>query len=105
VYGIPASNRGYQILVKGGWDREKGLGADGSGHKFPLKTVMKRDRAGLGGSTKEKARVTHFTPLASQLKRKIRNNTSSRRKREAALSREQRRERMLRRELGDVLTS
>ena len=105
VYSIPASNRGYQILVKGGWDREKGLGADGSGHKFPLKTVMKRDRAGLGGSTKEKARVTHFTPLASQLKQKIRNNTSSRRKREAALSREHRMERALRRELGDMLTS
>jgi len=105
AYGIPASNRGYQILVKGGWDREKGLGVDGSGHKFPLKTVMKRDRAGLGGSTKEKARVTHFTPLASQIKREIRNNTSSRRKREAALSREQRKERMLRRELGDMLTS
>jgi hypothetical protein len=105
VYSIPASNKGYQILVKGGWNREKGLGADGSGHKFPLKTVMKRDRAGLGGSTEEKARVTHVTPLASQLKRKIRNNTSSKHKREAALSREHRKERILRRELGDMLTS
>jgi hypothetical protein len=105
MYSIPASNKGYQILVKGGWDREKGLGADGSGHKFPLKTVMKRDRAGLGGGTKEKARVKHFTPLASQLKQKTRNNTSSRHKREVALSREHRKERALRRELGDMLTS
>jgi len=105
MYSIPASNKGYQILVKGGWDREKGLGADGSGHKFPLKTVMKRDRTGLGGATEEKARVTHLTPLASQLKHKTRNNTSSRRKREAAVSRERRKERVLRRELGDMLTS
>jgi hypothetical protein len=66
---------------------------------------MKRDRTGLGGSTKEKAQVTHFNPLASQLKQKIRNTTSSRRKREAALSREHRKERVLRRELGDMLTS
>jgi FOG: Ankyrin repeat len=105
VYSIPASNKGYQILVKRGWDREKGLGADGSGRKFPLKTVMKQDREGLGGGTQEKAQVTHFTPLAPQLKQKTRNDTSSKRKREAALSRERRKERVLRRELGDVLTS
>lgn len=104
VYSIPASNKGYQILVKGGWDREKGLGADGSGHKFPLKTVMKRDRVGLGGGTKEEAQVTHFTPVASQLKQKTRKNTSSRCRREAALSREHRKERLLRRELGNFLT-
>jgi hypothetical protein len=105
VYSIPASNKGYQILVKGGWDREKGLGADGSGHRFPLKTVMKRDRKGLGGGTQQKARVTHFSPLASKLKQKTRNNTSSRHNREAALNRERRKERALRRELGDTLTS
>jgi hypothetical protein len=105
VYSIPASNKGYQILVKGGWDREKGLGADGSGHKFPLKTVMKRDREGLGGGTQEKARVTHFSLPASQLTQKTRNNNSSRHNREAALSRERRKEQALRRELGDTLTS
>lgn len=105
IYSIPASNKGYQILVKGGWDREKGLGADGSGHKFPLKTVMKRDRVGLGGGTKVKAQVKHFIPLVSQLKQKTRNNTSNRRKREVALSREHRKERALRRELGDMRAS
>ncbi|GFG35219.1 hypothetical protein Cfor_01323 [Coptotermes formosanus] len=105
VYSIPTNNKGYQILVKGGWNREKGLGADGSGHKFPLKTVMKRGREGLGGGRQEKARVTHCSLLASHLTRKARNNTSSRRNREATLSRERRKEQALRRELGDTLTS
>lgn len=98
MYGIPTSNKGYQILLKRGWDREKGLGRDGSGHKFPLKTVLKCDRKGLGGDTKEKARVTHFKPQAFPVERKTRN-TSSRRNREAVLSME----RALRRELGDML--
>lgn len=102
VYSIPASNRGYQILVKGGWDREKGLGPEGSGHKFPLKTVLKRDREGLGGPSREKPRVTHFNPHSLKLKR-TRRKTSSRCNRDAALAREQRKERALRRELGDAL--
>jgi hypothetical protein len=101
MYSIPASNRGYQILVKGGWDREKGLGPEGSGHKFPLKTVLKRDRKGLGGHSQEKARVTHLSPRTFQLKWMTRK-TSSKRNREAALTREHRKERALRRELGDT---
>lgn len=47
-YVIPESNRGYQIMIKGGWDKETGLGPDGSGKKYPLRTTQKKDRKGLG---------------------------------------------------------
>jgi hypothetical protein len=102
IYSIPASNKGYQILLKRGWDKEKGLGRDGSGHKFPLKTVLKCDRKGLGGDTQEKAQVTHYRPHIFPLERRTRNR-SSRRNSEAILNVERRKERALRRELGDML--
>ena len=62
-YGIPQSNRGYQLLLKGGWDPEGGLGSRKQGQKYPIKTVLKQDRLGLGVSTKEtsRPRVTHFS--------------------------------------------
>ena len=90
VYGIPTTNKGYQILLKGGWDREKGLGPEGSGHKFPLKTVLKRDREGFGAKQKSKARVTHTT------ERKESVRTVGRRAQAAALNKERRKERALR---------
>lgn len=58
-YSISGSNRGYQLMLKNGWDGEKGLGPSGSGLKFPPKTTLKRDRKGLGLS-KGIARITHF---------------------------------------------
>lgn len=60
-YGIPDSNTGFQMLLQMGWDRERGFGPSGSGRKFPVKTVLKRDRAGLGRES-HRARVTHFEP-------------------------------------------
>ena len=39
-----------------------GLGPEGIGRKFPVKTVLKRDRSGFGIGTNKKARVTHFGP-------------------------------------------
>lgn len=59
-YGIPESNRGFQMLLRSGWDRERGLGPQRQGHKFPVKTVLKQDRLGLGLGEK-KPRVTHFS--------------------------------------------
>lgn len=58
-YSIPGNNRGYQLMLKEGWDGEKGLGPSGNGIKLPPKTVLKRDRKGLGAS-KGLARITHF---------------------------------------------
>ncbi|KAK3907305.1 G patch domain and ankyrin repeat-containing protein 1-like protein, partial [Frankliniella fusca] len=60
-YSISGSNRGYQLMLKNGWDGETGLGPSGSGIKFPPKTTLKRDRKGLGLS-KGTARITHFRP-------------------------------------------
>ena len=61
-YGIPESNRGFQLLLKGGWNPEKGLGPDQQGQQFPVKTVLKQDRLGFGLSSREaKPRVTHFS--------------------------------------------
>lgn len=61
---IPSSNVGYQLMKKKGWDGEKGLGASGQGQKYPVKTVLKRDRKCLGNDTdkKVKPRITHFGP-------------------------------------------
>jgi len=62
-YGIPESNRGFQMLVKGGWDPGKGLGSMRQGRQYPVKTILKQDRLGFGLSSKEGGtpRVTHFT--------------------------------------------
>lgn len=62
-YGIPESNRGFQMLVKGGWDPGKGLGSMRQGRQYPVKTILKRDRLGFGLSSKEGGtpRVTHFS--------------------------------------------
>ena len=61
-YGIPETNRGFQLLLKKGWDRERGLGAEGQGLKYPIRTILKHDRLGLGLSRSAKPRVTHFQP-------------------------------------------
>ncbi|XP_014675445.1 PREDICTED: G patch domain and ankyrin repeat-containing protein 1-like [Priapulus caudatus] len=62
LYHIPESNLGFQLMLRTGWDKDAGLGPVGSGQKFPVKTVLKRDRQGLGSKKKTKAKVTHFGP-------------------------------------------
>ena len=63
-YTIPHTNRGYQMMLRGGWDPEKGLGSCKEGRKYPVKTVLKQDRLGFGQTSEEtmqrKPRVTHF---------------------------------------------
>uniref|UniRef100_A0AC34FCA1 G-patch domain-containing protein n=1 Tax=Panagrolaimus sp. ES5 TaxID=591445 RepID=A0AC34FCA1_9BILA len=59
AYGIPTSNVGYQMLKETGWKEEIGLGKEGEGRKYPLKTMLKRDRKGLG-LDKLQSKVTHF---------------------------------------------
>jgi hypothetical protein len=64
LYGLPESNRGFRMMVDGGWNRDRGLGPSGrEGAKFPVRTILKRDRAGLGSSeAPARKRVTHFGP-------------------------------------------
>ncbi|KAL5018267.1 hypothetical protein ScPMuIL_003989 [Solemya velum] len=57
---IPVSNRGYRLMQKSGWDGESGLGPEGRGNKFPVKTVLKKDRSCLGTGKTQNAKVTHF---------------------------------------------
>ncbi|OCT67902.1 hypothetical protein XELAEV_18039200mg [Xenopus laevis] len=59
-YAIPDHNRGFKMMLKEGWNRESGLGPDGEGRKFPVKTLLKRDTKGLGFDTDQKPKVTHF---------------------------------------------
>ena len=59
-YGIASNNRGYQMLLRSGWDPQKGLGPQQWGKMFPVKTVLKRDRQGFG-LEETKSRVTHFS--------------------------------------------
>lgn len=59
-YQIPDSNVGYQLMLKRGWDPDKGLGSEGKeGGKYPVKTVFKNDKLGLGVKTRSKPRITH----------------------------------------------
>ncbi|XP_011494263.1 PREDICTED: G patch domain and ankyrin repeat-containing protein 1 homolog [Ceratosolen solmsi marchali] len=59
-YGIPKQNKGYQMLLNTGWKEDGGLGPSGEGKKYPIKTVLKRDRKGLGQLHKKIAKITHF---------------------------------------------
>ena len=47
-YVLTPANKGYQLLMQGGWDERSGLGPDGAGPKQPVKTILKQDRRGLG---------------------------------------------------------
>lgn len=58
-FSIPARNRGLQLMLKQGWDREHGLGPTQSGRLYPVKTVLRKQRTGLG-IQQSPARVTHF---------------------------------------------
>ncbi|XP_068617927.1 G patch domain and ankyrin repeat-containing protein 1 homolog [Battus philenor] len=54
---IPESNKGYQIMLKVGWDKETGLGPDGSGKKYPIRAIKKTDKTGLGHKKKTKEKI------------------------------------------------
>lgn len=58
-FNISNKNRGLQLMVKQGWDKESGLGPTQAGRLYPVKTVIRKKRTGLG-TKQEPARVTHF---------------------------------------------
>ncbi|XP_055522285.1 G patch domain and ankyrin repeat-containing protein 1-like [Leucoraja erinacea] len=59
-YSIPDTNVGFRMMLREGWDRERGLGPCGKGRKFPVSTVLKRDQRGLGFQRGPRPKVTHF---------------------------------------------
>uniref|UniRef100_A0A1B6GXY1 G-patch domain-containing protein n=1 Tax=Cuerna arida TaxID=1464854 RepID=A0A1B6GXY1_9HEMI len=97
MYGIPESNKGFQILVKSGWNKEDGLGPSGEGHKYPPKTILKQDRTGLGAK-RYQARVTHT--LEDNSRKEARQKKTFKRDLKMEKTKEQRLERNLRRMLS-----
>merc|ERR1719391_222563 len=59
-FSINQTNKGYQLLRKGGWDGRSGLGEDKNGRLFPVKSVLKTGREGLREGSRKSAKVTHF---------------------------------------------
>lgn len=47
-YFLRSNNKGYEIMVKGGWNENTGLGVNEQGRVNPIKTRLKLDRHGLG---------------------------------------------------------
>ena len=107
LYGIPESNKGFKMMLGAGWDREGGLGTEGNrGRKFPVKTVLKRDRLGLGAEGTRPSRVTHFkandpTSVTTAM-RSEREATVNKRKREALVRKCKIKEIRYSRELGGL---
>jgi hypothetical protein len=98
-FGIPNNNKGYKIMrEKLNWDGERGLGKEQQGRLFPIPTVLKKDKLGLGNRNELKPRITHSdadqvnAPMKSRKyakkdadkKLKRRRKTLTQKKREAA---------------------
>jgi hypothetical protein len=92
-FGIPINSKGYQLLRDAlHWNEESGLGKSEQGRLFPIPTLVKRNRLGLGNPAEKKQNLPlevvvkrhHQQTLAStneqQKKRKIRL-TKARKKR------------------------
>ena len=59
------------------WDPDSGLGKDSEGKLYPVKTVLKRDRKGLGEGDAPKPKVTHFAPFDSASVKESTNKKSA----------------------------
>jgi hypothetical protein len=106
-FGIPESNKGFQMMLRTGWNKSCGLGPEGKGQKFPIKTVLKRDRVGVGNEKDRKAaRITHFAPFdpaAVENPTRLENtNTLRKRDEQHKKSKERRKEIRLRREFSQL---
>ena len=61
-FQISEFNVGFKLMRKAGWDGTSGLGEEGNGKLFPVKTIFKQDRRGLEAGDRKKSRITHFGP-------------------------------------------
>ena len=102
LYGIPPSNRGYQLLVGQGWNTEDGLGSEKQGLKFPVKTVLKRDRKGLGAGGEKTPRVTHFDPGDAAAIKRTRDHTERRLERPNTISRREMKRKKMHEQKEDI---
>lgn len=112
---IPQNNKGYQMLLSLGWNGNAGLGLLGQGPKYPVKTVLKLGRGGLGTDDDGAPKVSHFSPndpseiMSKKPLTKNKNTPSGLcarkgNKRKNELSAEQQRDLQLRREIYGLVT-
>lgn len=64
-FGIARSNLGYQMMRRTGWDGNSALGARANGKLYPIRTVLRKTRTGLG-IEQSSAKVTHFKAYDSK---------------------------------------
>eukprot|EP00095_Tigriopus_kingsejongensis_P001700 maker-scaffold1305_size49401-snap-gene-0.19 protein:Tk01700 transcript:maker-scaffold1305_size49401-snap-gene-0.19-mRNA-1 annotation:"frg1-like protein" len=108
IYGISEANRGFRMMLNSGWNKDRGLGPFGSGKKFPVKTMLKRDRKGVGAEEASKLRVTHFKPndpaaVANKFRDRLeRSTTVSKRDRESKITRDKMKEKRFRQEFNGL---
>lgn len=61
TFGIARTNLGFQMMRRTGWDGSSALGPRSNGKLYPIKTVMRKSRTGLG-IRQDSAKITHFKP-------------------------------------------
>jgi ankyrin repeat protein len=66
-YTLKSSNKGYQMLVKSGWNEVSGLGTNEQGRIYPVKATKKDDRYGIGLDKKNRKKVSKSFNLFSRL--------------------------------------
>lgn len=99
-FQIPPENRGLQLMVKQGWDKQSGLGPTNSGHLFPIKTTIRKHRSGVG-IKQAPARVTHFKPFDLNA---VKHREYPKGKNRNEIARERRRDRRMDRKLREELS-
>ncbi|KAM7360706.1 uncharacterized protein ACRADG_007126 [Cochliomyia hominivorax] len=83
---IEVGNKGYEMLVKMGYENGKGLGRNAEGMLEPLKLETKCDRKGLGAN---EAKTTTATTILQKLSRKQRRRLRRKERAEQAAQQQQ----------------
>jgi ankyrin repeat protein len=66
-YYLRPSNKGYQLLMKSGWNESSGLGLKEQGDTRPIRTRVKLDRLGIGISNDDKDAKTIITTRSKRV--------------------------------------
>lgn len=99
-FGIARSNKGYKLMKTLGWDGSSALGSRKNGKLYPIKTVLRKGRSGLGVK-QGSARITHFKAHdVRAIKFQSLPRAPTRKEIERNSLNEKQREKMLRRELS-----
>lgn len=99
-FGIARSNKGYKLMKTLGWDGSSALGSRKNGKLYPIKTVLRKGRSGLG-IKQGSARITHFKAHdVRAIKFQSLPRAPTRKEIEKNSLNDKQREKMLRRELS-----